>query len=209
MGRVTGAVRPLTSSWARLPAAAGLVAGAQAEDAADRRWPPSWPASSHPHPGRRVRAQGRLLGDAGQLLHAGGLVAGGHRGCAPAGRRRAARVARGAPHRHHHQQRLCAGQDLRLASTCAWSTARTASAASTSWSVPMREKLARIPGITVTNIGVTDLGGGKSLQFSIQGPTSPSWSAWAQIMPRLQPPSRAWWTWTARSSPTSPRWRWT
>jgi len=35
--------------------------------------------------------------------------------------------------------------------------------------VPLRERLARIPGITVTNIGVTDLGGGKSLQFSIQG----------------------------------------
>ena len=35
--------------------------------------------------------------------------------------------------------------------------------------VPMRERLARIPGITVTNIGQTDLGGGKSLQFSIQG----------------------------------------
>jgi len=36
--------------------------------------------------------------------------------------------------------------------------------------VPMRELLARVPGITVTNIGQTDLGGGKSLQFSIQGP---------------------------------------
>ena len=35
---------------------------------------------------------------------------------------------------------------------------------------PMRERLARIPGITVTNIGVPDLGGGKSLQFSVQGP---------------------------------------
>ncbi|HEU4458087.1 MAG TPA: efflux RND transporter permease subunit [Methylibium sp.] len=35
--------------------------------------------------------------------------------------------------------------------------------------VPLREKLARVPGITVTNIGQTDLGGGKSLQFSIQG----------------------------------------
>jgi hydrophobic/amphiphilic exporter-1 (mainly G- bacteria), HAE1 family len=35
--------------------------------------------------------------------------------------------------------------------------------------VPMRERLARIPGITVTNIGTPDLGGGKSLQFSIQG----------------------------------------
>jgi len=35
--------------------------------------------------------------------------------------------------------------------------------------VLFRERLARIPGITVTNIGVTDLGGGKSIQFSIQG----------------------------------------
>jgi HAE1 family hydrophobic/amphiphilic exporter-1 len=37
-------------------------------------------------------------------------------------------------------------------------------------SVPLRARLARIPGITVTNIGPTDLGGGKSLQFSVQGP---------------------------------------
>ena len=35
--------------------------------------------------------------------------------------------------------------------------------------VPLRERLARIPGITITNIGVTDLGGGKSIQFSVQG----------------------------------------
>ncbi|MFT3666057.1 efflux RND transporter permease subunit [Piscinibacter sp.] len=34
---------------------------------------------------------------------------------------------------------------------------------------PIRDRLARIPGITVTNIGPTDLGGGKSLQFSVQG----------------------------------------
>jgi HAE1 family hydrophobic/amphiphilic exporter-1 len=34
---------------------------------------------------------------------------------------------------------------------------------------PLRERLARIPGITITNIGVTDIGGGKSLQFSVQG----------------------------------------
>ncbi|MCU0967777.1 MAG: efflux RND transporter permease subunit [Rubrivivax sp.] len=40
----------------------------------------------------------------------------------------------------------------------------------TDLAVPIRERLARIPGITVTNIGVTDLGGGKSLQFSVQGP---------------------------------------
>ncbi len=35
--------------------------------------------------------------------------------------------------------------------------------------VPLRERLAAIPGITVTNIGTTDLGGGKSIQFSLQG----------------------------------------
>jgi len=35
--------------------------------------------------------------------------------------------------------------------------------------VPLRARLAAIPGITITNIGTTDLGGGKSLQFSVQG----------------------------------------
>ena len=35
--------------------------------------------------------------------------------------------------------------------------------------LPMRERLSRIPGITITNIGTTDLGGGKSIQFSLQG----------------------------------------
>jgi len=35
---------------------------------------------------------------------------------------------------------------------------------------PMRERLAAIPGITVTNIGIPDLGGNKSIGFSIQGP---------------------------------------
>ncbi|MCW5632874.1 MAG: efflux RND transporter permease subunit [Rubrivivax sp.] len=33
----------------------------------------------------------------------------------------------------------------------------------------LRERLARIPGITVTNLGVTDLGGNKSIAFSLQG----------------------------------------
>ena len=39
----------------------------------------------------------------------------------------------------------------------------------TALTVPFRDRLARSPGITVTNIGPTDLGGNKSLQFSIQG----------------------------------------
>ncbi|MBL8362461.1 MAG: efflux RND transporter permease subunit [Rubrivivax sp.] len=37
-------------------------------------------------------------------------------------------------------------------------------------SAVIRDRLARIPGITITNVGVTDIGGNKSLQFSIQGP---------------------------------------
>ena len=35
---------------------------------------------------------------------------------------------------------------------------------------PMRDLLNRVPGITVTNIGAVDLGGSKSIVFSIQGP---------------------------------------
>ena len=35
--------------------------------------------------------------------------------------------------------------------------------------IPLRAQLARIPGVTVTNIGTSDLSGGKSLQFSVQG----------------------------------------
>ena len=35
---------------------------------------------------------------------------------------------------------------------------------------PMRQLLATIPGITITNIGAAEIGGGKSLQFSLQGP---------------------------------------
>ncbi len=36
-------------------------------------------------------------------------------------------------------------------------------------SLPLRQRLAGVPGITVTNVGQTDLGGSKNLQFSIQG----------------------------------------
>jgi len=35
---------------------------------------------------------------------------------------------------------------------------------------PMRQMLSSIPGITITNIGAAEIGGGKSLQFSLQGP---------------------------------------
>ncbi|HSV71556.1 MAG TPA: efflux RND transporter permease subunit [Methylibium sp.] len=52
---------------------------------------------------------------------------------------------------------------------------------------PFRARLARIPGITITNIGVTDLGGGKSLQFSIQGPDLAELERiWKSLAPKLQ-----------------------
>ena len=52
---------------------------------------------------------------------------------------------------------------------------------------PFRARLASIPGITVTNIGVTDLGGGKSLQFSIQGPDLAELERlWKQLAPKLE-----------------------
>jgi len=51
----------------------------------------------------------------------------------------------------------------------------------------LRERMARIPGITVTNIGVTDLGGGKSLQFSVQGSDLSELERLSrQIVPKLQ-----------------------
>ncbi len=52
---------------------------------------------------------------------------------------------------------------------------------------PLRERLGRIPGVTITNIGVTDLGGGKSLQFSIQGPDLAELERLSNVvMPRLR-----------------------
>jgi hydrophobic/amphiphilic exporter-1 (mainly G- bacteria), HAE1 family len=53
-------------------------------------------------------------------------------------------------------------------------------------SAPMRERLERIPGITVTNIGATDLGGSKSIVFSVQGPDLGELERLSkQLLPRL------------------------
>ncbi|GMV75859.1 MAG: multidrug transporter AcrB [Rubrivivax sp.] len=50
----------------------------------------------------------------------------------------------------------------------------------------LRQRLARIPGVTITNIGIPDLGGGKTLQFSIQGPDLDELARlWRQVGPRL------------------------
>jgi HAE1 family hydrophobic/amphiphilic exporter-1 len=51
---------------------------------------------------------------------------------------------------------------------------------------PMRELMNRVPGITVTNIGAVDLGGSKSIVFSIQGPDLGELERLSgQILPRL------------------------
>ncbi len=53
-------------------------------------------------------------------------------------------------------------------------------------SAPLRERLERIPGITITNIGATDLGGSKSIVFSVQGPDLGELERLSkQILPRL------------------------
>jgi HAE1 family hydrophobic/amphiphilic exporter-1 len=57
------------------------------------------------------------------------------------------------------------------ASMCAWSTARTASAAWMRCPSALRARLQKVPGITVTHVGLLDsVGGNKQIQFSIQGP---------------------------------------
>ena len=51
---------------------------------------------------------------------------------------------------------------------------------------PMRALMDRVPGITVTNIGAVDLGGGKSIVFSIQGPDLGELERLSrQVLPRL------------------------
>ena len=53
--------------------------------------------------------------------------------------------------------------------------------------VPMRQRLDRIPGITVTNIGATDIGGSKSIAFSVQGSDLGELERITrQLMPRLR-----------------------
>ena len=53
--------------------------------------------------------------------------------------------------------------------------------------VPMRQRLERIPGITVTNIGATDIGGSKSIAFSVQGSDLGELERITrQLMPRLR-----------------------
>jgi hydrophobic/amphiphilic exporter-1 (mainly G- bacteria), HAE1 family len=54
-------------------------------------------------------------------------------------------------------------------------------------STAVRQRLARIPGITVTNVGTQDLSGAKSLQFSVQGPDLAELQRLSSIItPKLQ-----------------------
>jgi HAE1 family hydrophobic/amphiphilic exporter-1 len=111
----------------------------------------------------------------GQLLHAGGHPAGGDRSACTPGRRHPARDARGALHRHHHQHRHCAGAQLRQRLRAAGRAARANAQCVEQMSVPLRERLSRVAGITVTHVGLLDpVGGQKPISLSIQGPDIPT-----------------------------------
>jgi HAE1 family hydrophobic/amphiphilic exporter-1 len=147
-----------------------------AQDGADRAGHLRRQLLHHAAAGRRVRAQGRLLGDGGQLLHAGGLVAGGHRG---ARARSTPRCARLPEVRTPSPPSTAASRPGKIygSSTCAWSTARTAQRSVDQLTVPLRERLARIPGITVTNIGVPTWAAARRCSSRSRAPTWPNWSA--------------------------------
>ena len=72
-------------------------------------------------------------------------------------------------------------------------------------STVLRERLQRVPGITVTHVGLLDpVGGQKQIEFSLQGPDLRELERLDGRGERKIRPSPAWWTWTAAPSPTSP-----
>ncbi len=114
LGRVTHAVDRLSHRLGDgYVATLALVAEAPHGHAGHRAGQPGGQLRDCTAAGHRVRAQGRLLRDLRQLLHAGGLVARGDRGTIAPGRRHPARDAGGALHADHHQHRAGAGPQLR------------------------------------------------------------------------------------------------
>jgi HAE1 family hydrophobic/amphiphilic exporter-1 len=66
-------------------------------------------------------------------------------------------------------------------------------------SVPLRERLARMAGITVTNIGLLDRHGRQQeISLSIQGTDLAELQRLCRADGDAWPPSPAWSTWTAR-----------
>jgi HAE1 family hydrophobic/amphiphilic exporter-1 len=144
------------------------------------RWRWRWASScQHLHgaaAGHRVRAQGRLLGDHGQLLHPGGLLARGHRG-------------QGAPGRGHHarlpevrytlatintgtaQGKMYASIYVRLvdrsSAAAAWTRCRPCCASACPGARHHRHPCGP----------ARPVGGQKQIEFSLQGPDLASWSA--------------------------------
>jgi HAE1 family hydrophobic/amphiphilic exporter-1 len=187
-----------------LPGHAALVAGPQAGHAGA--------GAGHLHhqrlhgaaAGHRVRAQGRLLGNLAQLLHAGGLVAGKHRSQGAPGRGHPARDARGEATRWPpstpatRQGKMYASVYVRLVDR----KARTRSV--DEMSGVLRERLKQVPGITVTHVGLLDsVGGNKQVEFSLQGPDLRELERLTRVITARSGPSPAWSTWTPASRPTS------
>ena len=72
-------------------------------------------------------------------------------------------------------------------------------------STVLRERLQRVPGITVTHVGLLDpVGGQKQIEFSLQGPDLRELERLTAEVSEKSATSPAWWTWTAAPSPTSP-----
>jgi hypothetical protein len=129
--------------------------------------------------GHRVRAQGRFSARPASLLHAGGQQPGG---ITEARRARStpscARCPRCATPSPPSTPAMPPAATMRQCS-CAWSTARTAARSVDQMSVPLRERLRQVAGITVTHVGLLEpWAGNKQISLSLQGTDRPSCSAW-------------------------------
>ena len=120
-----------------------------------------------------------------QLPHAGGFVAGADRSEDAPGGTHHPRAARGGAHRNHDQHRAGAGPQpvqvfVRLSTATSASSRRPAVGAAA-------RRLAAVPGITVTHVGLLDaVGGNKPIQLSLQGSDLRELERLtAQLLPRL------------------------
>jgi HAE1 family hydrophobic/amphiphilic exporter-1 len=69
----------------------------------------------------------------------------------------------------------------------------------------LRARLAQVPGVTVTHVGLLDpVGGQKQIEFSLQGPDLKELDRLTRLVMDKIRATPAWSTWTPASSPTSP-----
>ena len=193
IGRVTGLFDRLTlrlSAW--LPGDPRLVAAAPAGHARHRPGDLRRQLLHHPDPRRRVRAEGRLLRDPGQLLHAGRLLARGDRDAGAAGRRGAARDARGALHRDDDQQRPGRRQDLRRDLRAPGRPQGPRSAASPRWRCRCASGWRASRASPSPTSARPTSAAARACSSRSRAPTSASWSGCRRRSPRSCSRSPAW-----------------